>query len=189
VKLAIVVGAATPPGRLAKAARFLEAQARHRAAVEVVDLSAERLELCDGRPDDAYDATTRDAVRRVREADAVLLASPIYRASIPGVLKNLLDLLPVEALRDKPVGLVAMGASDHHYLAMDAQLRPVLAWFGALVLPTQVYLTGRNFEQGELRSEAARGELVALADAALDAAEKLAGTRLGPTPLAAKARA
>lgn len=188
MKLAIVVGAATPPGRLSKAARFLADEAGRRASVDTVDLAAERLEVCDGRPDEGYDAVTRDAVRRIREAHAVLFASPIYRASIPGVLKNLLDLLPVEALRDKPVGLVAMGASDHHYLAMDAQLRPVLAWFGALVLPTQVYLTGRDFEQGELRSESARGELRELVEAAVAAAEKLAGASLGPTPLAAKAR-
>ena len=41
----------------------------------------------------------------------MLLASPVYRASFTGALKNLLDLTPVEALRAKPVGIVAMGAT------------------------------------------------------------------------------
>ncbi|GIT45355.1 MAG: hypothetical protein Ct9H300mP11_32910 [Chloroflexota bacterium] len=31
----------------------------------------------------------------------------------------------------KSVGLIGMGATDHHYLTVDTQLRPVLAWFGS----------------------------------------------------------
>ena len=46
-------------------------------------------------------------------------------------LKNLLDHVPVEGLMGKACGVVAMGASDHHYLAIDTQIRPVLAWFSA----------------------------------------------------------
>jgi len=42
----------------------------------------------------------------------VLLATPIYRGSLTGALKNLLDHVPVSALRGTPVALVAMGASD-----------------------------------------------------------------------------
>jgi hypothetical protein len=91
--LAVVVGAATPPGRLARSAQTLAELAR-----------------------------------------AVVFAAPVYRASYPGVLKNLLDLLPVEALRAKPVGILAMGASAHHYLGVDTHLRAVLAWFGARCL-------------------------------------------------------
>jgi FMN reductase len=191
VKLVVVNGAATPPGRLARAALFVAEEAGRRHApveVDAVDLARERLEICDGRPEEAYAAATRAAVRRMREADAAILASPIYRASIPGVLKNLLDLLPVEALQDKPVGLIAMGASEHHYLAIDGQLRPVLAWFGALVLPTHVYLTGRDFEEGELRSEPAREEIRSLVDSVVSAAARVSGLRFGPQPLASRAR-
>jgi NAD(P)H-dependent FMN reductase len=37
-----------------------------------------------------------------------------HRANYPGILKNLLDITPVEALQNKPVGIVAMGGSPHH---------------------------------------------------------------------------
>ena len=66
------------------------------------------------------------------QADAVILASPVYRGSFTGALKNLLDHLPIEALTGKPVGIVAMGATNHHYLGVDWHLRDVLAWFGAI---------------------------------------------------------
>ena len=60
-----------------------------------------------------------------------------------------------------------MGGSAHHYLAVDTQLRQVLGWFGALVAPTSVYLTGADFRDGQLTAEAARKDLVALAETLL----------------------
>ena len=102
------------------------------------------------------------------------------------MLKNLLDITPVEALQNKPVGIVAMGGSPHHYLAVDTQLRAVLAWFGALVTPTGVYLTGADFKEGQLASEAARNDLAALTADADHAGERLDPASLGPPPLAAK---
>src|SRR5437763_16878472 len=109
--LLMLVGAATPPGRLATAiaAAAQAAQTRHGdVAVEVLNLAETPIETCDGRPLDAYGEATRRAVARIAMAGAVLIGAPVYRASFPGVLKNLLDIVPVEALQAKPVGLVAM---------------------------------------------------------------------------------
>ena len=96
------------------------------------------------------------------------------------------DIVPVEALQGKPVGIVAMGGSTHHYLAVDTQLRQVLGWFGALVAPTGVYLTGVDFRDGALTSESARKDLVALADTLMMLLRRLDPALLGPPPLAAK---
>jgi FMN reductase len=190
LRIAIVVGQAAPPGRLAATAGALAEELRRLradAAVDVVDLSAAPLELCDGRSLDAYGGATRDFVATITEATAVVLCSPVYRASFPGVLKNALDLLPVEALRAKPVGIVALGASDHHYLGVDSHLRAVLAWFGAIALPTSVYLTGGDFSQPDRSPSAgARAELAALGEALVRFAELLGGEPLGPSPLAAR---
>ncbi len=76
-----------------------------------------------------------------------MLATPIYRGSLTGALKNALDLTPIPALRDTPVALVAMGGSHHHYLGAERHLRDVLSFFGALVLPTAVYLSWRDFSR------------------------------------------
>jgi len=189
MRLVMVVGAATPPGRLNAAVEFLAASLAARrpdAAAETINLAATRLEICDGRKLEDYDAATQGAVARIGAADAVLLAAPVYRASFPGVLKNLLDLLPVEALRDKPVGIVAMGGSPHHYLGVDGHLRLVLAWFGALTLPNSVYLTGRDFAEGKLTAESAAADMIALGDALIDMAAAVKGKSFGPTPLAAR---
>ena len=65
-----------------------------------------------------------------------------------GALKNVFDHLPVPALHGKPVGIVAMGATDHHYLGADRHLRDVLTFFGAHPLPVSVYLTSADFQDG-----------------------------------------
>jgi len=185
----MIVGAATPPGRLA-AAIAMAAEAAQAGggdvAADILNLAETPVEICDGRPLEAYGAATQQAVARIAAAGAVLIGAPVYRASFPGVLKNLLDIAPVEALQNKPVGIVAMGGSPHHFLAVDGQLRQVMAWFGALVAPTSVYLTGGDFGDGQLTSEAARNDLAALTRTLITLLQRLDPAALGPLPLAAK---
>ena len=185
----MLIGAATPPGRLAAAIAAAADAIRSEAgdiSVDIMNLAETPIDTCDGRPLDGYGAETRRAVDRIAAADAVLIAAPVYRASFPGVLKNLLDIAPVGALQAKPVGIVAMGGSAHHYLAVDTQLRQVLGWFGAHVAPTSVYLTGADFREGELTAEGARKDLVALTETLLMLLRRLDPALLGPTPLAGK---
>jgi FMN reductase len=169
-RLLMLIGAATPPGRLAAAIAAVAEALRGGAGdidVDVMNLAETSIDTCDGRPLDEYGGESREAADRIAAAAAVLIAAPVYRASFPGVLKNLLDIVPVEALQGKPVGIVAMGGSAHHYLAIDTQLRQVLGWFGALVAPTSVYLTGADFRDGALKSQSASKDLAALADTLL----------------------
>jgi FMN reductase len=187
--LLMLIGAATPPGRLAAAITATADMPRQKPAdieIDVMNLADTAIEVCDGRPLEGYDDATRQAVGRIAAAAAVLIAAPVYRASFPGVLKNLLDIAPVETLQGKPVGIVAMGGSAHHYLAVDVHLRQVLGWFGALVAPTGVYLTGADFRDGELVSQSAREDLAALVSTLLALRHRLGSTSLGPRPLAAK---
>jgi FMN reductase len=180
--LVAILGSVTPPGRLHRA--IDEALSRVSGAdAALVDLGAHRISFADGRDLSDYGDDTPGVVATVSAADAVLLASPVYRGTYTGALKNLLDLLPVEALRDKPVGIVAMGNTLHHYLGVEQQLRSVLSWFGALTAPTTVYLTAGDFgDEGVAATAAAEldellATLVALAQAK---------PALGPAPLAAR---
>src|SRR6266568_6451268 len=187
--LLMLVGAATPPGRLAAAIAMAAEAARAGGgdvAVDILNLAETPVEICDGRPLEAYGVATQQAVARVAAAQAVLIGAPVYRASFPGVLKNLLDITPVEALQNKPVGIVAMGGSPHHFLAVDGQLRQVLAWFGALLAPTSVYLTGGDFRDGQLTSESARKDVAALTETLITLGRRLDLASLGPLPLAAR---
>ncbi|QXI38332.1 NADPH-dependent FMN reductase [Pseudomonas xantholysinigenes] len=63
----------------------------------------------------------------VAQADGLLVATPVYKASFAGALKTLLDLLPERALEHKVVLPIASGGSIAHMLAVDYALKPVLA--------------------------------------------------------------
>jgi FMN reductase len=111
IQLTAVLGSVTSPGRLRRAVD--EALARAQGAqTQLIDLAEQRIAFADGRPADELGDDTAAVVEALAGADAVLLATPIYRGSLTGALKNLLDHVPVSALRGTPVALVAMGASD-----------------------------------------------------------------------------
>ena len=69
------------------------------------------------------------------DADALIVSTPIYSASYSGLFKMLIDVLPSESLRGKPVLLGATGGTARHSLAIDHALRPLFAYLGALVAP------------------------------------------------------
>lgn len=185
--LLAILGSVTPPGRMHRA--LGDAVDRANASSETtwsfVDLGTLSLGFADGTPIEELSDDTPTLVEQVRGADGVILASPVYRASMTGALKNALDLLPVDSLQGKPVGILAMGGSHHHYLGVATHLRDVLQWFGALPAPTDLYLTGADFAEGTPTLVAA-SELDALLATVSTLAAKLANEELGPLPLAAR---
>lgn len=79
------------------------------------------------------------AVTAVTQADALVVATPIYKASYTGVLKTFLDMLPQKGLEGKVILPLAVGGTTAHYLAIDYALRPVLSALGATNIIAGVY--------------------------------------------------
>jgi chromate reductase len=135
--------------------------------------------------DELRDATDPGpAVRALRDAitgaDALLIATPEYNASIPGVLKNAVDWastpFPNGVLRRKPV--LVVGASTGLFGAVwaQAELRKVLGTAGAAPLDRElpvgqadgVFTAGGSLADPDLAAalREAVDELVAVAKAA-----------------------
>ncbi len=185
----VVLGSTTAPGRLHRAlGGAVERSVARGAPVDLVDLGTLDLGFADGTPPADLDDDTAATIEAIESARALILATPVYRGSLSGSLKNLLDLTPVPALQGKVVGIVAMGASDHHFLGAERHLRDVLAFFGAVVMPVAVYLNGADFTAG-VPGERAEAVLDQLLAGTAEAAAALAGTAAGlePAPLAARA--
>jgi FMN reductase len=190
MKLVAILGSVTPPGRLLSAVKWTLDDARAASAgveTQLVNLGEQKVAFADGRPPEQYNDDTAAIVRSVGDADGVILATPVYRGSFTGALKNLLDHLPLESLAGKPVGIIAMGATNHHFLGADWHLRDVLAWFGALTIPTSAYITSNDFVDGAI-SDSAKQDLRSLAAAIVNLSDVVParGDFIGPKPLAAR---
>lgn len=182
-------GTVTSPGRLHQALQVaVDAAAVHNPAIttSLLHLGDHQISFADGRPAEAYGDDTAQVLEQVMAADMFIIATPIFRASFTGALKNLLDHIPVEGLMGKACGLIGMGATDHHYLTVDTQLRPVLAWFGAHLVPGQVYLQSGHFQDGKLADPKAIAGLQSLGQAVVSLHPATgSGDAAGPAPLAA----
>jgi FMN reductase len=121
------------PSERSRSAALLDAVQTHLALrgaeverVLIRDLSPQALVLAD-----VAHPSIAQAVAKVARAQAVVVATPIYKAAYSGVLKLFLDLLPQTAFKGKTVLPLATGGSPNHMLALDYALRPVLQALGA----------------------------------------------------------
>lgn len=72
-----------------------------------------------------------DVLGEIAGSDLLVVASPVYKAAYTGVLKMLLDRIPMEGLAGRVVVPVMVAAAPIHTLAVEAHLRPVLVELGA----------------------------------------------------------
>ncbi len=120
-------------------------------------------ELIHGNIDDK---SLTDFRRRIGEADAIVLATPIYKATYSGLLKLLIDFAPPDSFAHKKVLTFATGRLDAHFPLVASAFAQLLAAFkDAEALPTVVisdyqFLTGGVLEASA--EEAFQASLAAL---------------------------
>jgi chromate reductase len=92
--------------------------------------------------DNAAPASVADLRKRIADADAVLVATPEYNGSLPGLLKNALDWasrpFPDNALRNKPVAVIGASTGAYGGIWAQADLRKILGIIGARIVEGDV---------------------------------------------------
>ena len=185
MKLIGLIGSAVASGRTRKAVEHACAAAAAKDAgvsYELIDVAEKRVSILDGRRPDEYEDDTAEVIRTLESGNAFIMGSPVYRGTYTGAFKNLLDHAPLNAFEGKAVGLVATGATPHHYLAIDHEMRAVLAWFNAWLVPGSVYVDSKSYQDGALHEEV-QEYLRQLGEAVLDLHRHVADMSAGPVPL------
>lgn len=85
-------------------------------------------------------------IRLVEQADLLIAATPVFRASYSGMFKHFFDLVDQYGLANKPVVLVATGGSDRHALVIEHALRPLFGFFQAATAPVGFYASAGDFD-------------------------------------------
>ena len=110
------------------------------------------------------------AIEQIAGADAIIAATPVYKAGISGLFKSFIDVLDNDLLIAKPVLLAATAGSSRHALVADEQMRPLFAYMRALTLPTSVFASPEDWGAAELGDRVGRAgtELAVLIEAQVE---------------------
>ncbi|MHA7966215.1 NADPH-dependent FMN reductase [Paenibacillus sp. CAU 1782] len=104
----------------------------------------------------------------VADADALIVASPVYKASYTGILKTFLDLIPERGLHGKLSLPLFIGGTIAHLLAVDYSLKPVLTALGARHILGGVYATDQAVERVQEGGYKLSDEITARLDSSLE---------------------
>lgn len=136
-------------------------------SVETVELRPLAREITDAALSGFAAPRLQTLIDQVAAADALVIVSPIFKASYTGLFKTFMDVLDADLLIGKPVLLAATGGTARHSLAIDFALRPLFAYMQAFVAPTGVFASPHDWGSEGTQALGARiaraiGELVSM---------------------------
>jgi NAD(P)H-dependent FMN reductase len=108
------------------------------------------------------DPVVREFAGAARDADALVLASPIYHNSYSGLLKSALDHLAISLCAYKPFGLLSHG-SGRNTQAVD-HLRIVVRGLLGVAIPTQICTDDDDYRPTESGYELTSVDILARLD-------------------------
>jgi FMN reductase len=96
------------------------------------------LVFCGSVPEDEYPPDVFQLRQILRESQGIILATPEYHGSLTGVLKNMLDLMSIEDLETKIIGLI--GVAGGHIGAINSlnTMKTICRNLHCWVLPQEV---------------------------------------------------
>ncbi len=148
----------------------LAAAADRGAHTELLDLRNFDLPVFDPDDEDAGDA--EELRRRIRDADAIILGTPMYHGSYASPLKNALDYCGFDEFENKSVGLLGIAGGSFPITALD-HLRSVCRALDAWVLPYQAAVprASAKFENGEFLDQDLANRVAVLGERAAEYAD------------------
>lgn len=163
LRILLINGSASPDSRTLALLKHIETLlVEKNVSVTLWDLQKKPIPVVDPAyhedPSQSPSRRVRDFVRVVNESDAVVLGTPLYHGSFSGLLKNALDNLSSDALKNKFVGLVANSGGNTGVQALD-QMRSVVRCLYGYTLQTQISTSEDDYEMADLGSQLRNNEL------------------------------
>ena len=118
--------------------------------VTLIDLADYEIQFSDGRNYLEYEGDTGYVTKTIMEADAIIIGTPVFQASIPATLKNIFDLLPEQAFLNKVVSMLVTAGSPKHFLIAEQQLKPIIAYMKAQIVQSYVFIEEKDFYRKEI---------------------------------------
>jgi FMN reductase len=156
--------------RIAQRTLELLREAGTEASTDVIELAPLAVDIATANVAGFPSERLQAAIEQMASADALIAATPVYKAGISGLFKSFIDVLDDDLLIAKPVLLAATAGSNRHALVVDEQMRPLFAYMRALILPTSVFAGPDDWGATELGDRIGRSatELAVLVRAQIE---------------------
>jgi FMN reductase len=143
----VSAGLSNPSSTRLLADRLAVATADARGDLEITNIELRDLahQLTDHLLTGFPGAELARAIEQVREADGLIVVTPVFSASYSGLFKTFFDVLETGLLDGKPVLVAATAGTARHSLVLDHALRPLFAYLHAVVVPTGVFAATGDF--------------------------------------------
>ena len=139
--------------------------------VEFIDLQDYDLPFYDGGP--SFDHTqVKELQRQIGQADAILVAAPVYNYGLNSAVKNLLDLT-ISSWEEKIVGLMLSGGGRNSYMAGMGFLNSLMLNARCLIIPRFVYALEEEISETEIQSSEIKQRISELVETAIRLTERL----------------
>jgi FMN reductase len=176
----LVIGASLNPNsasfRLAEAA--VNAAGHAGAEAALLDLRQWDLPLCDGDVSYSHPAVAKVGAM-IQNADAILLAAPIYNYDVNAAAKNLIELTG-DGWGGKPVGFLCAAGGKSSYMSPIGLANSLMFDFRSWIVPRFVYATRADFDSVSAPSPQIVERIEQLVNATVEMARALAWVRSAP---------
>ena len=125
--------------------RLLEEEHGQGREVQFIDLKNKDMVFSDGRHYLDYSGDTLEVLTAIMQSDVIVIGTPIYQASIPASLKNIFDLLPMNAFERKVIALIVTAGSARHFLVAETHIKPIIHYMQGTLVPKYVYVIDTDF--------------------------------------------
>lgn len=125
----------------------LEAAEKENVETEIIDLR--NIEMPVFNPDNDRNDDLEEVSEKLREADGIVLATPMYHGSYSSPIKTLMDHMGFDEFENKTVGLLGISGGRFPITAME-HMRSVCKALDAWVLPYEAAVpqASEKFEGG-----------------------------------------
>lgn len=174
INLAVVTAGTSDPStttmlaqRVADKFATLAAENGREAKIRIVDLRLIAADVMTAIVSRHVSEELQAASDIMRDADAIVAATPVFKAGASGLFTSFFQVLDNDLLIGTPVALAATAGSPRHALVIDDQLRGLFAYLRTVTTPTSLFAAPDDWTSSELGSRVTRQatELFALAQA------------------------
>ena len=145
-KAVIITGSPTYPSRSSSVALAV-GKKLSQSGVKVSTIETRDIPAIDLISANFNSPAVQHASDLVKQANIIIIGTPIYKVAYSGLLKVYLDLLPQDGFKNKIVLPIATGGSPAHFLAMDYALKPVISALGSRHILSSIYATDSQLKK------------------------------------------